>query len=120
MATMLAITALDLSREQREALCAGVEQAAADAFNINVKICELMILPTLPPENYGPSVKDTINYFVFSKSNKTDDQKCALMKNIYDATIKVTGPLPPRKVVVIIKEHDDVNVGAGDTLKLDM
>ena len=97
MATMLAITALDLSREQREALCAGVEQAAADAFNINVKICELMILPTLPPENYGPSVKDTINYFVFSKSNKTDDQKRALMKNIYDATIKVTGPLPPRQ-----------------------
>ena len=42
------------------------------------------------------------------------------MKNIYDATIKVTGPLPPRKVVVIIKEHDDVNVGVGDTLKLDM
>ena len=81
MATMLAITALDLSREQREALCAGVEQAAADAFNINVKICELMILPTLPPENYGPSVKDTINYFIFTRSEKSGDQKQGRMRN---------------------------------------
>lgn len=120
MATMVAYTALELTAEQKRALCAGVEKGASEAFNIDIKITELMIMPTLPPECHGPSVDQQITYFVYTAPNKTDDQKRRLVKNLYDATIQVTGPLGKSKVIVIIKEHANNNVGVDGVLKCDM
>ena len=34
-----------------------------------------------------------ITCFVYTAPNKTDDQRRRLVKNIYDATVAVTGPL---------------------------
>ena len=120
MATMVAYTSLDLSKEQKSALCAGVEKAASEAFSIDISITELMIMPTLPPECHGPSATDQITYFVYTAPNKTDDQKRALVKGLYDATVQVAGPLGKGKVVVIIKEHTNNNVGVDGVLKSDM
>ena len=120
MATMVAYTSLDLTKEQKQALCAGIEKGASEAFNIDIKITELMIMPQLPPECHGPSATDQITYFVYTAPNKTDDQKRQLVKNLYEETIKVTGPLGKSKVVVIIKEHANQNVGVDGVLKCDM
>ena len=119
MATMVACTALELTAEQKQALCKGVERGASEAFHIDVKICELMIMPTLPPENHGVSATGQITYFVYTAPDKTVEQKRQLIKNLYDETVKVTGPLGKSKVVVIIKEHSDENVGVDGVLRAD-
>ena len=98
MATMIAYTAIDLSAEQKRALCAGVEKRASEAFQIDIQI----------------------TYFVYTAPNKTDDQKRRLVKNIYDATVAVTGPLGKSKVIVIIKEHASNNVGVDGVLRCDL
>lgn len=120
MATMLAYTAIDLTADQKRALCAGVEKGASEAFNIDVRITELMIMPVIPPECHGPSASGQITYFVYTAPNKTDDQKRQLVKNLYDATVAVTGSLEKSKVIVIIKEHANHNVGVDGVLKCDM
>ena len=120
MATMVAYTAIDLTAEQKTALCAGVEKGVSDAFNIDIKITELMIMPVIPPECHGASVTGQITYFVYTAPNKTDDQKRRLVKSIYDETVKVTGPLEKNKVIVIIKEHANNNVGVDGVLKCDI
>ena len=56
MATMVAYTALELTEAQKRALCAGVEKGASEAFEIDISITELMLMPTIPPECHGPSV----------------------------------------------------------------
>ena len=71
MATMIAYTAIDIPAEQKRALCAGVEKRASEAFQIDIQI----------------------TCFVYTAPNKTDDQRRRLVKNIYDATVAVTGPL---------------------------
>ena len=128
MATMVAYTAIDLTAEQKTALCAGVEKGVSDAFNIDIKITELMIMPVIPPECHGDG-QDT---FLVPEdapgqlrqrpadASKTDDQKRRLVKSIYDETVKVTGPLEKNKVIVIIKEHANNNVGVDGVLKCDM
>ena len=98
MATMIAYTAIDLSAEQKRALCAGVEKGASEAFQIDIQI----------------------TCFVYTAPNKTDDQRRRLVKNIYDATIAVTGPLGKSKVIVIIKEHASNNVGVDGVLRCDL
>ena len=98
MATMIAYTAIDLPAEQKRALCAGVEKRASEAFQIDIQI----------------------TCFVYTAPNKTDDQRRRLVKNIYDATIAVTGPLGKSKVIVIIKEHASNNVGVDGVLRCDL
>ena len=120
MATMIAYTAIDLPAEQKRALCAGVEKGASEAFQIDIQITELMLMPVIPPECHGPSVSGQITYFVYTAPKKTDDQKRRLVKNIYDATIAVTGPLGKSKVIVIIKEHASNNVGVDGVLRCDL
>lgn len=120
MATIVAITAIELTGDQKKALCEKVEEGAAKAFGIDKKITELMILPPLSEESHGPSVTNQITYFVFTKPDKTDDQKRAISKAINDATLEVTGSLGLGKVIVIIKEHTDNNVGVDGVLKIDM
>lgn len=48
MATMVAYTALELTEAQKRALCAGVEKGASEAFEIDISITELMLMPTIP------------------------------------------------------------------------
>ena len=38
MATMVAYTTLELTKEQKSALCAAVEKGASEAFNIDISI----------------------------------------------------------------------------------
>ena len=117
---MVAYTSLELTKEQKSALCAGVEKGASEAFQIDISITELMLMPTLPPECHGPSAEGQITYFVYTAPNKTDDQKRQLVRNLYDATVQVVGPMGKNKVVVIIKEHTNNNVGVDGVLKSDM
>ena len=119
MATMVAYTSLELTKEQKSALCAGVEKGASEAFQIDISITELMLMPTLPPECHGPSVTDQITYFIYTAPNKPDEQKRQLVKNVHEATVAVTGDKGKGKVIVIIKEHADNNVGVDGVLRLD-
>ena len=120
MATMVAYTTLELTKEQKSALCAAVEKGASEAFNIDISITELMLMPTITPQCHSPSAKGQIIYFVYTAPTKTDDQKRQLVKNLYDATLNVVGPLEKNKVVVIIKEHINNNVGVDSIRKSDM
>lgn len=120
MATIVAYTAIDFTEEQKKALCHEVEKGASEAFEIDISITELMLMPVIPEECHGPSVTNQITYFVYTAPNKTDDQKRRLVKNLYDATVRVAGKLGKNKVIVIIKEHTNNNVGVDGVLKSDM
>lgn len=63
MATMVAYTALELTEAQKRALCAGVEKGASEAFEIDISITELMLMPTIPPECHGPRRHRTDHLF---------------------------------------------------------
>lgn len=119
MATIIGVTALPLTKEQQQQLCAGVAKGVCDAFHLDINVSSMMLLPSLPPECHGPSVTDQITYFIYTAPNKPDEQKRELVKNIHDATVAVTGDRGKGKVIVIIKEHADNNVGVDGVLRLD-
>lgn len=119
MATIIGVTALSLTKEEQKALCAGVAKGVCDAFQLDINVSSMMLLPSLPEENHGPSVTDQITYFIYTAPNKTDEQKRQLVKNVQDATVAVTGYKGKGKVIVIIKEHADNNVGVDGVLRLD-
>jgi len=121
MASMVAITSVAMTPEQKKALCIGVENGCAAAFDISVKICDLM-LQTLAECDYGQNYDNAITFWVYTKPDKTDDQKRALVKNINDAVRAVVPDIA--KVIVMVREHNadhpDSNVGVNGVLKLDM
>jgi len=119
MATIFTVTALDLTKAQKAELCDKVAHGVCDGFNLDFNISCMMLMPILPEECHGPSVTDSITYWIYTAPNKTDDQKRAVIKNVYDATISVTGPLPKNKVIVIFKEHADNNVGVDGVMRVD-
>ena len=119
MATIIAMTALDLTKEQKKDLCAGVCRGVCDAFHLDINISSMMLMPSVPEECHSPSATDQITYFIYTGPGKPDEQKSALVKNVYDATVKVVGYKGPFKVVVIIKEHADNNVGVDGVLRVD-
>ena len=119
MATIIAMTALELTKDQKKALCAGVCRGVCDAFHLDINISSMMLMPTVPEECHSPSATDQITYFIYTAPNKPDEQKRELVKNVYDATVAVTGDKGPFKVVVIIKEHADNNVGVDGVLRVD-
>lgn len=119
MATIFTVTALDLTKAQKAELCDKVAHAVCDAWNLSFNISMMMIMPVLPEECHGPSVTDSITYFIYTAPGKSDDLKRAVIKGVYDATISVTGPLPKNKVIVILKEHADNNVGVDGVMRVD-
>ena len=60
MATIIGVTALPLTKEQQQQLCAGVAKGVCDAFHLDINVSSMMLLPSLPPECHGPSVTDQI------------------------------------------------------------
>ena len=119
MATIVGVHALDLTAEQKAKLVANVPAGVCAAFNLDINVSMMMLMPALPEGNYGPSVKDSITYFIFTAPNKTDDQKRELVKNVYTATCDAVGELPKNKCIVIFKEHADNNVGVDGVLRVD-
>ncbi|MCI9444280.1 MAG: tautomerase family protein [Oscillospiraceae bacterium] len=119
MATIIGVTALELTREQQEALCAGVAKGVCDAFHLDINVSSMMLLPSLAEECHGPSAADQITYFIYTAPGKPDSQKRQLVKNVNEATVAVTGYQGKGKVIVIIKEHADNNVGVDGVLRLD-
>ena len=117
MATIIGVTALPLTKEQRKQLCAGVAKGVCDAFHLDINVSSMMLLPSLPEECHGPSAADQITYFIYTAPNKPDEQKRELVKNVFDATTAVTGYKGKAKVIVIIKEHPDNNVGVDGVLR---
>ena len=119
MATIIGVTALELTKEEKQQLCKVVAKGVCDAFNLDINISSMMLMPQLPPECHGPSATDQITYFIYTAPDKTDEQKRQLVKNVFEATTSVTGYKGSSKVVVIIKEHADNNVGVDGVLRLD-
>lgn len=119
MATIIGVTALELTKDEQKALCAGVAKGVCDAFHLDINVSSMMLLPSLPEECHGPSATDQITYFIYTAPNKPDDQKRQLVKNVFDATTAVVGYKGKSKVVVIIKEHADNNVGVDGVLRAD-
>lgn len=116
---IVGVHALDLTAEQKAKLVANVPAGVCAAFNLDINVSMMMLMPALPEGNYGPSVKDSITYFIFTAPNKTDDQKRELVKNVYKATCDAVGELPKNKCIVIFKEHADNNVGVDGVLRVD-
>ena len=119
MATIVGVTALDLSKAKKAELCDKVAHGMVEAFHLDFNISMMMLLPILPCECHGPSVADSITYFIHTGPGKPDDQKRQVIKNVYDATVEVVGPLPKNKVIVIFKEHADNNVGVDGVMRVD-
>ena len=106
MATIVGVHALDLTAEQKAKLVANVPAGVCAAFNLDINVSMMMLMPALPEGNYGPSVKDSITYFIFTAPN-------------YKATCDAVGELPKNKCIVIFKEHADNNVGVDGVLRVD-
>lgn len=119
MATIVGLLCFELTGPQRKALCEGVAKGVCDAFGLSINISSMMLLPSLPEENHGPSASDQITYFIFTGPDKTDDQKRQMVRNVYDATVNVVGYKGKGKVIVIIKEHSDHNVGVDGVYRVD-
>ena len=90
-----------MTLEQKISLCTGADSWHTTAI-------EELAVPSL-------TMSDGTNGVRFQKPRRLT-APC----NLYDATVAVTGPLGKNKVVVIIKEHTNNNVGVDGVLKSDM
>ena len=89
MATIVGVTALDLSKAKKAELCDKVAHGVVDAFNLDFNVSMMMLLPVLPIECHGPSVTDSITYWIYTAPNKTVEQK----RQVVEGTILLVGPL---------------------------
>ena len=55
MATIIGVTALPLTKEQQQQLCAGVAKGVCDAFHLDINVSSMMLLPSLPPSATAPA-----------------------------------------------------------------
>lgn len=120
MAAIIAYTAVNLTKEQKQVLCAEVERGAAKAFGLDESKISFMLNPCLPPENYSSSVSGQMMFFVYTAPGKTDDQKREMVHSLYESAVSAAGKFEKGKICVIIKEHADCNVGLDGVLKIDM
>lgn len=104
MATVLGIAGIELSKEEKKALVAGVTRGIAQACGFDEEKVSMNIIP-IEKECHGPSMDDRITYFVYTHAGKSVEEKQRMIKNIYDETIAVTGYRSPYRVVTFIKEH---------------
>ena len=120
MATVTAITTLTLTKEQQRTLVKKTGEAVCNALGLGEKFKSIMLLPPLPSECYSENIQDQITFFIYSAPNKTTEQKRELMKQLNQVMLDLVGYKGEMKVVVIIKEHPDCNVGVDGILREDI
>jgi len=118
MASVIGITSIPLAKDEMKALVAGVTRGIASACGFDEEKVSMMILPPLPEGNYGPSMVDRITYLVFTHT-KTREEKERIQKNIYEATVAVTGNRGPYRVITFFKEHQFNECGFDDWVGAD-
>lgn len=120
MATVIAITTLKLSDDQKKTLVKRTGEAVCNSLGLADKFKSIMLLPPLPDECYSENIQNQITFFVYSAPNKTTEQKRELMKQLNQVMLDLVGYQGEMKVVVIIKEHPDHNVGVDGVLREDI
>ena len=75
MATIIGVTALPLTKEQQQQLCAGVAKGVCDAFHLDINVSTMMPPSSLHARDHSSSVTDYNPYFIYTAPNKPDEQK---------------------------------------------
>lgn len=118
MATVIAVTSLKFTEEQKKQFIDKTVDAVCDSLNLSRKFRSIMLIP-LEENCYCENVEGQITFFVYSAPNKTVDQKRELVKQLNQVMLDIVGYRGVMKVIVIIKEHSSENCGVDGVLRID-
>ncbi len=118
MATVIAVTSLQFTQEQKKQFIDKTVDAVCDSLNLSRKFRSIMLIP-LEENCYCENVAGQITFFVYSAPNKTVEQKRELVKQLNQVMLDIVGYQGEMKVVVIIKEHTSENCGVDGVLRID-
>lgn len=119
MATIVGIANTDLESPKLEEFIDKIGTAATTSLGLPPALRSVSFFQ-IPHKSASKRTYEEITFFVYSKFGKTVDEKRALVKNLQKTVDETFLEGPHVKTVVIIKEHNDENVGVDGTLKLDL
>lgn len=117
MASIIAYTTLQLTKEQKQAYFADLGTAATTSFQIGPQFRSIMWCP-MGHDDMQEHEGEVLNLFVYTAPDKTTDMKRELVKKIKEVNDKHFG-VDKVHCVTIIKIHDDENVGVDGVLRYD-
>ena len=117
MASVIAITNMKLEAEQKKAYIDALGTAITTGFGIGPQFRSIMWLP-IADDDMSEHTGLVLNLFLFTAPNKPIEAKRQVVKNIQEVTEKFFGAGKVR-VVAIMKEHADENVGVDGILRYD-
>lgn len=122
MASVIAHTTLDLDPAQKKAFIKDLGLGITDGLGIAPNLYGMMWV-SMPKVDLDDGLADgkpeTLNLFAYSAAGKTIEQKRAMVKNAFDVVERYFGA-GKVNLIIIIKDHDDENVGINGRLRLDI
>ena len=117
MATVIVTGNAKVEQEREEEFVAKVGDAVTSALGLPSNLKSIHFYP-VPDSRFTKKDKPELTFFVYTAPDKTTEQKRVLVKNVAGAVDAFFGAGEVTSVV-IVKIHEDQNVGVNGVLRLD-